>query len=241
MEDIDQLKNILVEGAESFSIHLNELQFSQFIEYKNTLKSWNQKINLTAIEDDKEIIIKHFIDSFSIYPHIKGRGNNLIDIGTGAGFPGIPIKIVCQKLKVTLLDSLKKRVKFLDYIVNSLGLEEISSIHGRAEDYGNNSNFREKFDIVTARAVANLPVLLEYCLPLVKIGGIFVAMKGSNIDEISDSKKALKLLGGEINEVQELTLPFSDIKRNIIIVKKLRHTPTNYPRKAGKPSKEPLL
>jgi 16S rRNA (guanine527-N7)-methyltransferase len=238
MEDI---KNILVKGAESFSIYLDDSQISRFIEYKNTLKLWNQKFNLTAIEDDKEIVIKHFIDSLSIYPHIKGKGNNLLDIGAGAGFPGIPIKIVCKKLKVTLLDSLKKRVKFLEHIINSFGLENVLAIHGRAEDYGNNSNFRESFDIVTARAVAKLPVLLEYCLPLIKIGGIFVAMKGSIIDEISDSRKALKLLGGEIDEVQELILPFSDIKRNIIIIKKLRHTPTNYPRKAGKPSKEPLL
>jgi len=230
----------LFEGAKAFGLELNEFQLSQFLEYKNLLQSWNKKFNLTAIEDDKEIIIKHFIDSLSIYPYVKDKGNNLIDIGTGAGFPGIPVKIVCPDLKVFLLDSLEKRIRFLDEVIKSLDLKDISTAHGRAEDYGNKPEYREKFDIAVARAVAALPVLLEYCVPFVKPGGIFIAMKGSNLEELSDSGKALELLGAEVEEVKELVLPFSDSKRNIIIIRKVRHTPTKYPRKAGKPSKDTL-
>lgn len=233
--------NLLAEGAEILNINLNELQLSHFTEYKNLLKSWNQKFNLTAIEDDKEIIIKHFIDSLTIYTYIKDRGTNLIDIGTGAGFPGIPIKIVCPELEVSLLDSLEKRVKFLNNVIDSLNIKGISAAHGRAEDYGRNPNYRESFDIAVARAVASLPVLLEYCIPFVKPGGLFISMKGSNLEELSDSGKALELLGAKVEEVNELVLPFSDSKRSIIIIRKLRHTPTKYPRKAGKPSKDPLL
>lgn len=240
MTDID-LKNILAEGAKTFNIHLDEHQLSQFLEYKNLLQSWNKKINLTAIEDDKEIIIKHFIDSLSIYPYVKGRGSNLIDIGTGAGFPGIPVKLICPEINVLLLDSLEKRIKFLENVIESLKLVDISTAHARAEDYGNNPEFREKFDIAVARAVASLPVLLEYCIPFVRPGGVFIAMKGSNLEELSDSGKALEILGAKVEEVNELILPFSDSKRSIIIIRKLRHTPTKYPRKAGKPSKEPLL
>lgn len=234
------LRDILIEGAKEFNVELDEFQVSQFMRYKDILEEWNQKFNLTAIKDEKEVIIKHFIDSLSIIPYIQGIESSLIDVGTGAGFPGIPIKIVCDKLKINLLDSLEKRVKFLDNVISVLNLKDIYTEHARAEDYGNNPNFRESFDIVTARAVANLPVLLEYCLPLVKTGGIFIAMKGDNLEKMSDSGRALKLLGGEVEKVHELILPFSDNKRNIIIIKKLRHTPTKYPRKAGKPSKEPL-
>ncbi|HHW31328.1 MAG TPA: 16S rRNA (guanine(527)-N(7))-methyltransferase RsmG [Clostridiaceae bacterium] len=237
----ENLKNILAEGAKTFNLQLDEVQLIQFLEYKNLLQSWNKKINLTAIEDDKEIIIKHFIDSLSIYPFIKGKGSNLIDIGTGAGFPGIPVKLVCPEINVFLLDSLEKRIRFLDEVIKSLNLVGISTAHGRAEDYGNNPDFREKFDIAVARAVASLPVLLEYSIPFVRPGGIFIAMKGSNLEELSDSRKALELLGAEVEEVNELFLPFNDSKRSIIIIRKLRHTPTKYPRKAGKPSKEPLL
>ncbi len=235
------LKELLLEGIKEFVGNFEEKKVDDLIVYKEILKEWNEKINLTAIEDDRDVIIKHFIDSFSIVPYINDKSARLIDIGTGAGFPGIPLKIAIDSLNITLFDSLEKRVKFLNEVVNKLGLVKIKAVHGRAEDFGVKEGFREGFDISVARAVANLPILLEYCLPFVKIGGVFIAMKGSNIEEVGSSKKALQILGGEIEKVSELTLPFSDIKRNIIIVRKLRHTPSKYPRKAGKPSKEPLI
>lgn len=235
------LKELLLEGSSKFDIVLGEEQAGRFFKYKDILKEWNEKINLTAIEDDKEIIIKHFIDSLSIAPFIKDRGTKLIDVGTGAGFPGIPLKIVFPDLKVTLLDSLEKRIKFLDQVIKELGLKEIKAVHSRAEDKGVAADYREQFDIACARAVANLPVLLEYCLPFVKVGGYFIAMKGSSTEEIDNSKKALDILGGKIEDVKEFVLPSSDIKRNVVVVKKFRQTPTKYPRKSGKVSKDPLI
>lgn len=239
---------MLVEGAREYSVNLEDHQIESFLKYKEVLKEWNEKINLTAIEDDSDVIIKHYIDSISAAPFVKSYFDSakknkisLIDIGTGAGFPGIPLKIVFENLNVTLLDSLDKRVKFLNEIINLLSLKNIDAAHGRAEDFGVKAEYREKFDIAVARAVSNLPVLIEYCLPFVKVGGIFIAMKGSNIEEVQNSKKALQVLGGEIQEIKEITLPFSDIKRNIIVIKKLRQTSTKYPRKAGKPSREPLV
>lgn len=241
MQDELNLESLLREGAKEFGLILEDRHIQEFFKYKEILKEWNKKINLTAIEDDRDIVIKHYIDSLSILPYIGNKEISLIDIGTGAGFPGIPVKIAYSKVNVTLLDSLEKRIKFLDEVINVLDLKGIRAVHGRAEDFGTNSEYREKYDVSAARAVANLPVLLEYCLPFVKPGGIFIAMKGSSTEEVDSSNKALEVLGGKIEEVKELVLPFSDIKRNIIIVKKLRHTPTKYPRKAGKPSKDPLL
>lgn len=237
----DILIKLLEDGAKEYNIELDQNQITKLLEYKHILMQWNEKMNLTAIEDDRDVIIKHFLDSMSIVPYIKAKDKTLIDIGTGAGFPGIPLKIVYSELKVTLLDSLDKRIKFLNEVIASISLKDISAYHGRAEEYGVNKDFREKFDIATARAVAALPVLLEYCLPFVKVGGTFIAMKGSNLEEIEASSKALEVLGGEIEDVKELALPSSDIKRNIIIVRKLRQIPTKYPRKAGKPSREPIV
>ncbi|GAE89240.1 16S rRNA (guanine(527)-N(7))-methyltransferase RsmG [Acetivibrio straminisolvens] len=236
-----ELRELLIKGASGFGVELDNEKVDKFFTYMGVLKEWNEKMNLTAIEDEEEIILKHFIDSISICPIIKDRKSTLIDVGTGAGFPGIPVKIVFPELKVKLLDSLEKRTKFLDEVINILNLEEISSVHSRAEDKGLDPDYREKYDISTARAVANLPVLLEYCLPFVKVGGYFIAMKGSNTEEIENSKKALDILGGKIEDVLEFNLPFSDIKRNVVIVKKFRQTPTKYPRKSGKPSKNPLI
>lgn len=235
------LRKLLVDGANEFNISLNEEQIDKFFKYKNILKEWNEKINLTAIEEDRDIIIKHFVDSLSIVPLMKGDGIKLIDVGTGAGFPGIPVKIARESIEVTLLDSLDKRVKFLNEVIKENSLKDIKALHGRAEEKGVLPEFREKYDICTARAVASLPVLIEYCLPFVKIGGCFIAMKGSSTEEIDNSKKALDIIGGKIEEVKEFTLPFSDIKRNVIVIRKFRQTPTKYPRKAGKPSKEPLI
>lgn len=236
----EMLEICLKNGAAGFGAILDENMIRSLFDYKRMLLEWNEKMNLTAIEDDKEIIIKHFVDSLSIIPFLKGIGS-VADVGTGAGFPGIPLKIAEPGLNVVLLDSLEKRIGFLDAVISELHLNGITAVHMRAEDAGVSPKFREKFDAATARAVASLPVLLEYCLPLVKTGGIFIAMKGSSSEEVSISGKALDVLGGKIEEVKEFTLPETDIKRSIIVVRKLRQSPTKYPRKAGKPSKEPLI
>lgn len=236
-----ELNELLKKGVLEFGYELGDIQTEKLLKYKDLLMEWNEKINLTAIEDDRDIIIKHYIDSLSILPFLQDKDLKFIDIGTGGGFPGIPVKIAYENLKITLLDSLDKRIKFLNEVITQLGLKGITAVHGRAEEFGVKADYREKFDIAVARAVASLPVLLEYCLPFVKVGGIFIAMKGSSTEEIQNSQKALDILGGKIEEVKEFTLPFSDMKRNVVIVKKLRHIPTKYPRKAGKPSKEPLI
>jgi len=239
---------LLLKGAGKFGISLTQNQEGKFFKYMELLKEWNSKVNLTSIEEDNDIILKHFIDSLSIMPciktyidSIKNKNISLIDVGTGAGFPGIPVKIAYNEINMVLLDSLSKRIKFLNEVISQLGLEGIKSVHSRAEDSGMNVEYREKFDISVARAVSSLPVLLEYCLPFVKVEGLFIAMKGSDATEIDTCKNALDILGGKIEEVINFQLPFSDIKRNIIIIKKFRHTSSKYPRKAGKPSKEPLL
>jgi 16S rRNA (guanine527-N7)-methyltransferase len=240
MNERSELTGLLESGLHELGIGIEAEQSEQFMAYMDMLKEWNTKMNLTAIEDEREIIIKHFIDSLTILPYIERGNKSLIDVGTGAGFPGIPLKIMNKSLDITLLDSLEKRTKFLNEAIKALGLKGITAVHGRAEDFGAGSHLRENCDYAAARAVAALPVLLEYCLPFVRTGGIFIAMKGSSTEEVECSYGALKLLGGEIEDVKTLILPFTDIKRNIIIVKKLRQTPTKYPRKAGKPSKNPL-
>lgn len=239
--DINKFKNLLIEGSKEFSVELCGNKTDKFLKYMEMLKDWNTKINLTAITEDEEIIIKHFIDSISVIPFIESTDSKIIDIGTGAGFPGIPIKIVLQNTKVTLLDSLNKRINYLNDVIQKLNLVDIESIHGRAEEYGVKKEFREKFDIAIARAVASLPTLLEYCLPFVKVGGVFIAMKGTCDEEIESSKKALETLGGKIEDIKKFNLPSTDINRNIIIVRKFRQTPIKFPRKSGKPSKEPLI
>ena len=219
---------------------LTELQQEQFEKYKNLLLEWNEKINLTAITEEDEIILKHFIDSMTILKHIKGN-NSIVDVGTGAGFPGIPVKIANSSINVTLVDSLNKRLIFLEDVINQLNIKNIKTVHSRAEEFGQNKNYREKFDIATSRAVANLSVLVEYLLPLVKVGGKCICMKGSDVqEELKNSKEAIKTLGGEVELVDEFNLPESDIKRNIIIIKKIKQTPNKYPRKPGVPSKDPL-
>ncbi|NLE24137.1 MAG: 16S rRNA (guanine(527)-N(7))-methyltransferase RsmG [Clostridiaceae bacterium] len=234
-------RDLLKEGAKEYSISLSNAQIDKFSQYARLLAEWNEKINLTAITDPEGIVIKHFLDSLSISEFILDETKTLIDVGTGAGFPGIPLKIIRDNLKVTLLDSLDKRVKFLNEICNNLMLKDIVSVHGRAEDFGVDKKYREHFDFVTARAVASLPVLLEYCLPFVSIGGMFIAMKGPDgKEELKESQKALEILGGEIEDVKIFTLPNSDIERYVILIKKCRHTPTNYPRKSGKPTKQPI-
>lgn len=234
------VEELLKAGAHQLGIDLGDENISSLLKYKRILLEWNEKMNLTAIEAEREFITKHFVDSLSILPFLKGI-KNIVDVGTGAGFPGIPLKIVQPSLQVILMDSLEKRVGFLKAVISELNLIGITAIHTRAEDAGASPVHREKYDAVVARAVASLPVLLEYCLPLVKTGGIFIAMKGSSADEIKISSRALDLLGGRIEQVQDLILPDSDMNRSVIIVKKLRQTPLKYPRRSGKPSKEPLI
>ncbi len=236
-EFINNLKN----NAKKINVDITDKQAIKFYEYMNVLLEWNEKINLTAITNPKDVIIKHFIDSITIEKYLP-KDASIIDIGTGAGFPGIPVKIIRDDLSITLMDSLNKRINFLNEVIDKIDLQSIKAVHSRAEELAKNKQFREKYDVATSRAVAPLNVLLEYMLPFVKVGGYCICMKGSNIDEeVKNAKGALKILKGEIEEVQSFNLPESDYGRNIIIVKKLDNTPNAYPRKAGTPSKEPLV
>lgn len=232
---------LLLNAAEELDVKVDEIQIEKFNLYMKLLLEWNQKINLTAITEEKEIIIKHFIDSLTCAKYINS-GDKVIDVGTGAGFPGIPIKLVkVNENNVVLMDSLNKRVKFLKEIIEKLRLEGICAVHGRAEDMGNSSEYREMYDVVVARAVANLSVLVEYCLPFVKIGGIMLGMKGGDAaEEVKQAQKAIKFLGGEVVKVEKIKLPFSEITHSIVEIKKVKNTPRDYPRKAGKPEKEPI-
>ena len=220
---------------------LNSKQINDFNEYAKMIVEWNKIINLTSITDLDEIHLKHFIDSLTISKYIK-NGDNVVDVGTGAGFPGISLKIYDNSIKVTLVDSLNKRIKFLENVIDTLKLSNIVAVHARAEDIGRDNKYRENFDIATSRAVANLSVLVEYLLPLVKVGGKCVCMKGPNIeDEVLDSKNAIKLLGGEIEKIDNFQLPNSDIRRNIIVIKKIKKCDKKYPRRPGEPLKKPLI
>jgi 16S rRNA (guanine527-N7)-methyltransferase len=236
------LKNTLYEGAKIYGIELDDIKIQQFMMYKDLLKEWNEKVNLTAITDDLEIIKKHFIDSISILKSgaIK-EGSSIIDVGTGAGFPGIPLKIIMPSLKVVLLDSLNKRINFLNTVISELKLDGIETIHGRAEDFAKKEGYRENFDIATARAVANLSVLSEYCIPYVKVSGHFIAMKGpAALDELKDSRNAIGTLGGKFREIIETHIPGEEINHNIVVVEKVSNTDNKYPRKAGQIEKKPI-
>ena len=212
----------------------------QFEDYMKLLLEWNEKINLTAITEEDDIILKHFADSLTISKYIN-EGDTIVDVGTGAGFPGIPVKIEREDIDVTLVDSLNKRILFLQNVIEKLGLQKVKTLHYRAEEFGQNKKYRETFDVATSRAVANLSTLVEYLLPLVKVGGICICMKGSEIsEELENSKNAIHILGGKLETVEEFTLPESNIKRNIVIIKKISSTPNKYPRKAGTPAKEPI-
>lgn len=230
----------LKELAEKIEIMLDEEQINKYYDYMNLLLEWNEKINLTAITEQDDVILKHFIDSMTSLKYLE-ESKTIIDVGTGAGFPGIPIAIVDKEKKVTLVDSLNKRIKFLDDVKEKIDLKNVVTIHSRAEDIGKDAKHREKYDVAISRAVANLATLAEYLLPLVTIGGKCICMKGANIEEeIENSKIAIKKLGGKIEKVEEFYLPDSDMKRNIIVIRKINKTDQKYPRKAGIPSKEPL-
>lgn len=236
------MKNIIQQSFQREGFALSERQIEQFAQYYDLLIDWNKKINLTAIEEPQEVADKHFVDSALLLSVKKDiAGSSLIDIGTGAGFPGIPLKIIEPNLKLTLFDSLNKRINFLNTVCHDLSLQDVQAIHGRAEDFGQKSDYREKFDLATARAVARMPVLLEICLPFVKTGGYFIALKGPELEnELQESKKALQELGGRVLDVRSLTLADGNYTRNIAVIEKIKPTPKKYPRKAGTPQKTPL-
>ena len=236
----NDFKNKLSKLLKEINIEINEEEINNFYNYMNLLLEWNEKINLTAITEEDDIILKHFVDSLTIYKYIENK-KRIVDIGTGAGFPGIPVAILKNKNEFTLVDSLNKRINFLNDIKEQLSLENVTNIHARAEEFGQNKKYREKFDTAVSRAVANLSVLVEYLLPVVKVGGIVICMKGCNVeDELKEAEYAISTLGGKVVLKDELCLPQSDIKRNIIIIEKIHNTPSKYPRKAGTPAKEPL-
>ncbi|MBE5876979.1 MAG: 16S rRNA (guanine(527)-N(7))-methyltransferase RsmG [Lachnospiraceae bacterium] len=234
--------DILEKGLKELGLSLNDTQIQQLLQYYELLVSWNEVMNLTAITEFEEVCVKHFIDSVSLCKAYDcTKKISLIDVGTGAGFPGIPLKIAFPNMKITLLDSLGKRVKFLNEVIAQLGLEDIEAIHGRAEDYAKPQLLRESFDVCVSRAVANLATLSEYCMPYVKVGGHFISYKSEKIvEEMQTADKAIATLGGEVEAQNEFTLPCSDIYRNLFVIKKCKATPKKYPRKAGLPSKEPI-
>ena len=235
--------HILEDGCQAFGVTLTDKQIEQFEKYYELLVEWNKVMNLTGITEFDEVMQKHFVDSVAAAKYAEmEKVNRLIDVGTGAGFPGIPLKIVYPHIQVTLLDSLNKRIKFLEEVVDNLGLTGIETVHGRAEDAAKKAEYREQFDLSVSRAVANLASLTEYCLSFVKVGGKFVSYKSVSVDEeITQSKKAVYVLGGEIGKVEKFNLPESDMERALVIIEKKRSTPKKYPRKAGMPTKEPLV
>ena len=238
MENNEFYKKLKSYG-EKINIEICEEESNKLYMYMNLMLEWNKKINLTSITDEEDIIIKHFVDSLSINKYLS-KNKNVMDVGTGAGFPGIPLKIFNEDIEFILVDSLNKRINFLEEVKQALNINKLELVHSRIEDLAKNLKYREKIDIVVSRAVANLSVLSEYMLPFVKIGGFCICMKGPNIDdELENSKNAIKILGGKIEKVESLVLP-GNLERNIIIIKKEKETPNSYPRKAGIPSKKPL-
>jgi len=236
-------KEELAKAAAEYGINLSAAQMEQYNRYFELLVEWNEKINLTAITEPKEVAIKHMIDSITAYDeNLFKDGTTVIDVGTGAGFPGLPLKIFCPEIKLTLMDSLNKRIKFLQTVVEKLGLKDVECVHARAEEGARNKKYRESFDIAVSRAVARLPILCEYCLPFVKKGGHFIALKGMQYhDEAEEAAKAIKVMGGSRTEIRPVKLPELDDKRAVITITKTMPTPKAYPRKAGTPTKNPIV
>ncbi len=232
---------ILTDKVKEINLEIDNYMAHKFYKFTNILLDWNEKINLTSITDINDVILKHYVDSLTINKYID-KSVKILDVGTGAGFPGIPLKIINEDKKFVLMDSLNKRVNFLEKVKEGLDLKNIEIIHSRAEDLGKNLNYREKFEVTVSRAVASLNVLLEYMLPLVKVDGICICMKGPNIyKEIEEAKNALEILGGKIEKIEKINLPGTDMERIIIIIRKINKTPNKYPRKAGIPSKTPII
>lgn len=240
----DQFAELMKEELSEITIELSEEQLRQFYQYFELLVEWNKVMNLTTIVALEDVVTKHFVDSLSLVKAVPNLGEKevrILDLGTGAGFPGIPLKIAFPELKITLLDSLNKRVNFLNEVIQQLELNGIDAVHGRAEDYGRDKEYREKYDYCVSRAVANLSTLAEYCMPYVKIGGAFIPYKSGKIEEeLNGAKGAVKLLGGKVEDVVTFILPKTDVERSFVVVRKREGTSRKYPRKAGLPSKEPL-
>ena len=238
-------ENILIDGAQKIGINLNKEQIKIFSQYLELLIQWNQKINLTSLKTPQEIIIKHFLDSISCIKvfdkYIDIEGISIIDVGTGAGFPGIPIKIVCPSISLSLLEARKKKTIFLEKIVEEMNFQRVEILNGRAEAFGKCPDYREKYDIALSRAVALLSTLSEYCLPLIRVGGLFVAQRGRSYkEEIDKALKTVQLLGGELIGVENVRIPFINQERYLLVIKKIKDTPSKYPRKEGLPQKRPL-
>ena len=239
-----QFAQWMEEECSQIGVTLSEKQMEQFFQYYEMLIQWNEVMNLTAITEMDQVVTKHFVDSMSLVKAVSELGSKeirIMDLGTGAGFPGIPLKIAFPQLKITLLDSLNKRVNFLKEVISKLQLTDITAMHGRAEDFAQNKEYRESFDLCVSRAVANLATLSEYCLPFVKKNGRFISYKSEKVsEEFEVSGKAISVLGGEYENQVTFELPDSDIYRNLFVIKKKSATPGKYPRKAGLPSKEPI-
>lgn len=237
--ELKEFEKIFIEECKKNNIDNNGLDIEKFYNYMLGIISWNEKINVTAITEEKEFLVKHFIDSLTINCFL-GSSKTLLDIGTGAGFPGIPLKIANENLKVTLIDSVNKKLNVIRDVSEKIGLTNLEIIHTRAEDLSHNSQYREKFDIVTTRAVSNLTTITEYMLPFLKVGGRAICMKGPNYEiELKEAEKAINILGGKIEKIENLLIS-NDIERNIIVISKIKNTPNKYPRGQGKPLKEPL-
>lgn len=236
------MNQLLEIKLKELNIQINEIQKKQFDTFYSMMVEWNKVMNLTGITEYEEVIEKHFVDSLSIVNIFDlSEVNTVIDVGTGAGFPGIPLKIAFPHLKITLLDSLNKRIHFLDSVIDELKLDGIYTIHGRAEDFAKKDDYRERYDLCVSRAVANLSTLSEYCLPYIRVGGMFISYKSGDVDdEVLESKKAISILGGKLDNVVKFQLPGTDINRSFTKIEKIKNTGKKYPRKAGLPSKEPL-
>ncbi|MEA2087574.1 MAG: 16S rRNA (guanine(527)-N(7))-methyltransferase RsmG [Candidatus Caldatribacteriota bacterium] len=238
-------ENILIDGALKMGISLHKEQINKFSRYLELLIQWNQKINLTSLKTPREIISKHFLDSISCIEvmdkYVDIEGISIIDVGTGAGFPGIPIKIVYPSISLSLLEARKKKTIFLEKIVEEMNFQQVEILNGRAEVFGKCPDHREKYDIVLSRAVALLSTLSEYCLPLVRVGGFFIAQKGRSYkEEINKALRTIPLLGGELIGVENIQIPFINQERHLLVIKKIKDTPSKYPRKEGLPQKRPL-
>lgn len=237
----NEIKQLLIASAAELGLNLSDSQAEAFMAYKELLKQWNEKINLTAITDDREIILKHFVDCLAVFTVRALKDKKVIDVGTGAGFPGLPVRIAQESVSLTLLDSLNKRINFLKEVCSRLSLNDVECVHLRAEDGGRSPVYREKFDCCVSRAVACLAVLCEYCLPFVKVGGEFIALKGPDAEnEVKEAERAVTVLGGRIEAIKDVKIPKTDLSHKIVIIKKVKHTPDKYPRKSGKASKNPI-
>ena len=237
--DFKEFKRIFIEECKKINVNISESELEKFYKYMNGILEWNDKINVTAITDEKMFIVKHFIDSLTINELIKDC-KNIIDIGTGAGFPGIPLKIINKEKKFVLVDSVNKKLNIIRALKEELDFNNLEIIHSRAEDLAIKKEYREMFDVAVTRAVSNLSTILEYMLPFIKIGGIAICMKGPNYEkELEEGKKAIEVLGGEFKEVKKIDVD-NEMERNVIIIKKIKNTPQKFPRGQGKPLKEPI-